>query len=267
MSTTASAPPAPSTDKRDYRGNTLPGGRGLRDWLAPYLRSCVGLKFIVALTGAGLVAFVIAHLLGNLSVFRGREALNDYAHFLKSNPSLLWSARLGLLAIFVIHIAVSVRLRLRAQRARPIPYAHEQTIQASLASRTMIWTGVAILAFVIFHIAHYTLGLIQTVDVNGVATNLLDLRDPVSGHHDVYAMTWYGFHSPILSILYIVAQLFLIMHLSHGVSSMFQTLGLNTPRIAPALRIFGWAVALFVGLGNILIVLAVWLSLIPAPPV
>lgn len=251
--------------KHDYRGNTLPGGKGLLDWALPFLRSTVGSKYLVALTGAGLTAFVIVHLVGNLAVFRGREALNEYAHFLKNNPFLLWSARLGLLTIFVLHIALSVRLKLRAKQARPIPYAHEDTIQASLASRTMLWTGLAILVFALFHIAHYTLGLVQTVDYRGTPTNLLALRDPATGYHDVYAMTWYGFHNPVLSILYIVAQLFLILHLSHGVSSVFQTLGLNAPRVQPALRILSWAVALFVGGGNILIVVAVWFSLIPPP--
>jgi succinate dehydrogenase / fumarate reductase, cytochrome b subunit len=259
--------------KRQLHPNTPPPGRGLGHWLGAHLRSTVGMKFLVALTGIGLTLFVIGHLVGNLAIFKGREALNNYAAFLKDQGPLLWAARIVLLTLFILHMVLSLKLRLRSAGARPIAYSYYQNIQASPAARYMVWTGVIILLFTAFHIAHYTLGVVSTaqIEVNGQtqSVNYLDLRenpaDPKS-HHDVYAMTWFGFHHPLISVLYILAQLALILHLSHGVASTFQSLGLNTPRLQLTIRALSWAVALFVGLGNIIIVLAVWFNVLPPPP-
>jgi succinate dehydrogenase / fumarate reductase, cytochrome b subunit len=259
--------------KRQHRTNSLPSGRGLWDWLSRMLGTSVGLKYLVAISGIALTGFVIAHLVGNLSIFAGRHAINEYAFMLKKTPALLWTARLGLLAFFLLHVIVSLRLKYMAAQARPIGYAYEQTVQASLASRTMWMSGLVILVFLIFHLAHYTLGVVQHVpNAEGKIVPVLELREPRdpadpnrSPHHDVYAMTYYGFHNPVLAVLYVIAQLILILHLSHGVPSMFQTLGANAPRVQGAIRLLGWAVALFVGVGNILIVVAVWGGAIPPP--
>src|SRR3954452_13749705 len=113
MSTTA-------TSKRHVRPNTPPPGRGLVCWIAPLLRSTVGLKILVALTGLALTGFVIAHLAGNLAIFRGREAYNHYAAFLKGQGGLLWVARVGLLVVFLLHVVLTVWLRLRSAQARPV---------------------------------------------------------------------------------------------------------------------------------------------------
>src|SRR3954471_13006081 len=142
--------------KRQVRTNTPPPGRGLASRLLPMLSSTVGQKYLVAISGIVLVSFVIGHLAGNLAVFRGRDALNHYAAFLKSQPALLWTARSTLLVFFVLHIVVSLRLRYHSARARPVAYSYKQIIQASLASRTMVLTGLLILAFTLFHLAHYT---------------------------------------------------------------------------------------------------------------
>src|SRR5439155_7865184 len=115
-------------------------------------------KSLIALTGLGLTGFVIAHMLGNLQTYMGRDKLNTYAKLLKDMGPLLWAARFGLLALLVLHVILSIRLKLLAYRARPIPYFHEQTIQSSIASRTMLHTGLIILAFLSFHLAHYTFG-------------------------------------------------------------------------------------------------------------
>jgi succinate dehydrogenase / fumarate reductase cytochrome b subunit len=259
--------------KKLIQPNTPPPGRGLGGWLWPLLSSTVGQKIVVALTGLGLTGFVIAHMAGNLGVFKSRDAYNDYAAFLKGQGALLWAARLGLLAIFLLHIFISVRLRYLSAEARPVPYSYRQIIQASLAARTMLLTGILIFLFTAFHIAHYTLGIVSRAEVESGAgwesKGYLDLRvnptDPAS-HQDVYAMMWAGFHNPIIVGLYILAQVILVLHLSHGVASTLQTLGLNTPRAQPALRVLSWAVALVVGVGNILIVLAIWYGWVPAPP-
>ena len=116
-------------------------------------------KYVVALTGLALTGFVLIHMLGNLLVFVGREQLNNYAHTLKSNPGLLWTARLGLLVMFVVHIYLALQLKLKNRAARPTAYVFQHTEEASFASRTMVWSGLAILFFLLYHLAHFTLGL------------------------------------------------------------------------------------------------------------
>jgi succinate dehydrogenase / fumarate reductase cytochrome b subunit len=251
---------APS--KREQPTNSLPTGKGMLDWLKPVLASTVGGKFLVALTGLALVGFVIAHMAGNLQIFLGPDVINEYAKKLKDLGPLLWTMRIGLLAVFVIHIALTARLSLLSTAARPIGYAHKQTAQASIASRTMMYSGLVILAFTVFHLAHYTFGSIPVTDTDGVTKSVFELRDRL-GRHDVYRMMILGFENPIIAVLYIVAQLILMLHLSHGVASTFQTLGLNTPRLQSTWRYLGWGITLLVGGGNIAIVVAVWLGKLP----
>ena len=175
--------------------------------------------------------------------------------FLKDRGALLWAARGGLLAIFVLHIWLAARLKFRNWAARPTRYAYEDTVQATWASRTMIWTGLVILAFVIFHLLHYTFGLAFATAPHH--TNFLELKDPANGHHDVYAMTVYGFRNVPVAIAYIIAQLFLGLHLSHGISSSFQSMGWNAPRWWRLIHGVGLAIALIVVIGNIAMPLAV----------
>jgi succinate dehydrogenase / fumarate reductase cytochrome b subunit len=258
MSTTVAAParPAAQTEQRRF--------------------STVGAKLIVALTGLVLVGFVIGHMLGNLLVFKGPAALNAYAKFLKDLGWVLWAIRLFLLTCFVAHIYFALRLAARNQAARPVPYQNRRYVRATWSSRYMVLTGLVVLAFVIFHLAHYTFGWVQTVPQTDPATGqirqvgLLDLkyaapRDPALNEaHDVYAMTIYGFRQWWITILYIVAQVFLGMHLYHGGSSMFQTLGLNHPRYNPLLGRVGLIVAVVVCAGNIAMPLAVATGLVGA---
>ena len=263
---------APS--KRERSTNSLPSGQGLLVWLKPVVASTVGSKFLVALTGLALTGFVIVHMIGNLQIFLGLDAINEYAKKLKDMGPLLWIARLGLLAVFVLHITLALRLKIRSKEARPISYAHEQTIQASFASRSMVLSGLVVLVFVVFHVAHFTLGVIQPVpappqaDIPGhpraepKEVGLLELKD-AKDRHDVRQMMIIGFTNPIVSVLYILAQIVLMLHLSHGVASMFQSLGLNTPRTQTTFRVLGWAITLLVGGGNIGIVVAVWFGLLP----
>jgi succinate dehydrogenase / fumarate reductase, cytochrome b subunit len=243
--------------KRERPVNTLPSRTGLARWLTPMLSSTVGRKIVVALTGTALTGFVIAHMAGNLHIFQGRDALNSYAHMLKELGPLLWAMRLGLLACLILHMYCATTLKMQSVAARPIRYVYENTAQATLASRTMVQTGLVIFVFIVFHLVHYTFGWFGSV--NG--KNYLELQDPRSGWHDVYAMTVHGFSNPLVSILYIVAQAILWVHLSHGVASVFQTLGISTPRTWPFFRVLGFTVASIVVLGNIAIVVAVWFNI------
>jgi succinate dehydrogenase / fumarate reductase cytochrome b subunit len=265
---------APS--KRQRSTNSLPSGKGLLHWLKPILASSVGGKFLVALTGLMLSGFVVVHMLGNLQIFLGPDAINEYAHQLKNAGLLLWTARIALLIVFVVHLVLALRLQMSAREARPVPYAHEKTVQASYASRTMGYSGVMLLAFVLFHIAHYTVGVIQPLPVPAEKKksddakkpdepppeiSLLELTDN-AGRHDVYRMMIVGFSNPLIAVLYIAAQLALMLHLSHGFASTFQSLGLNTPRLQATWTCLGWAITLLVGGGNLAIVGAVWAGIL-----
>jgi len=148
------------------------------------ISSSIGKKLTIAVTGLGLYLFVLIHLAGNLQVFGGPEMTNAYAYKLKSMPLVLWGARFGLLAIFSLHIFTGIRLALQNRAARPQAYAKSNTVQATLASRTMVQTGGMILLFVIFHLAHFTLFAIHPEYAN--------LHD-VKGRHDVYRMMIFGF--------------------------------------------------------------------------
>jgi succinate dehydrogenase / fumarate reductase cytochrome b subunit len=239
-------------------------------WLFAALGTTVGSKYVVAVTGMALTAFVIAHMSGNLLIFRGRDALNSYAQFLKDHPGPLWAARIGLLVTFLLHISIAIRLTLRNRTARPTRYAYENTVQASWASRTMIWSGLVILAFLIFHLLQYTFGLVAATAPDG--RNYLALHQSLtqtSPHdpayrHDVYEMTVYGFRNVPVVIAYIVAQLFLGLHLSHGVASTFQSMGWTAPRWWCLLRSVSLIVAWAVMIGNIAMPLAVLAGLVGA---
>jgi succinate dehydrogenase / fumarate reductase cytochrome b subunit len=254
--------------KRDYRTNSTPPGKGVLDWLRPFFTASVGMKVTTAVTGLMLTGFVIVHMAGNLLVFVGQDALNAYAKSLKDLGGLLWLARAGLLAVFALHIFLALTLAGRARRARPVPYRYLGTIQASTGSVTMPWTGVAILVFALFHLAHYTFGWVTTTrainPVTGVTVevNYLVLVDPL-GRHDVYSMVVAGFHDPVVSLFYILAMVFLYLHLSHGIGSVFQTLGLNTPRTQRFVSLASRALAILVAGGNVAIVVGVWAGLAP----
>jgi succinate dehydrogenase / fumarate reductase cytochrome b subunit len=219
---------------------------------AKALRSTVGAKVVMALTGIALLGFVLAHMAGNLQVFAGREKLNAYAKTLQDLGPLLWVARIGLLAVFVLHVATAFRLNALGRAARPVPYAVVTPNASTYASRTMIWSGVVVLAFVVFHLAHFTFGR-----VHPEAYGKLD----ASGRHDVYAMVVLGFRVPWIAVSYVVAQVLLGLHLSHGASSLFQTLGCTSPRLECAKRAAGPVLATLVVLGNCAMPLAILLDL------
>jgi succinate dehydrogenase / fumarate reductase cytochrome b subunit len=191
-------------------------------WLKRTLSSSIGAKFVMAITGLALIGFLVAHLSGNLLVYAGPEAFNAYAAKLKSLGPLLWVMRIGLLAIAVTHVVFAIRLTRANRLARPIPYVAKATIQASYASRTMPMTGLIVLFFIGYHLAHFTLHLVDP--------SYADLHDSL-GQHDAYRMLVLGFQNPVACALYVAGMLAIGTHLSHGMSSMFQSLGINHPNI------------------------------------
>jgi len=238
--------------------------RGAVPFVWAFFDSSVGAKLTVAFTGLGLVIFTVFHMIGNLKVFQGPEAINNYAYFLKHDLGILiWIARAGLLALFVLHLTLAIRLTLRSRAARPTPYAHPGSVQATISSRTMIWSGIVVGLFVLFHLAHFTFAWIHGAEIEpGKVVSYMDLP-PKNGKADVYSMVVAGFTTPWLSILYIVAQIVLFAHLMHGVQSSFQTLGLKNNRFRHVVRILGFAIATLILVGNVGIVLGVWFGFAP----
>jgi succinate dehydrogenase / fumarate reductase, cytochrome b subunit len=213
-----------------------------------FARSSIGRKVVMAATGAILVGFVIAHMLGNLQVYLGPEAMNNYAVFLRQvlHGTGLWIARAILLAAVILHIWAATSLTLTSRRARAIGYRKQQWKESTYASRTMRWGGVIILLFVIYHVLHMTTGTVHPTFIEG----------------DVYHNFVAGFRSVPVSLFYIFAMLALGLHLRHGVWSMFQTLGVSHPRYMRAAHVLAWVVAIVVVVGNISFPLAVLAGLV-----
>ena len=174
--------------------------------------SPIGAKMLMALTGLMLTGFVLAHLFGNFLLYAGPEKFNAYAHGMQSLGLLLWIMRGGLLTVFVLHLCLAIKLTIENKAARPVPYAHEATIQATFASRYMAQTGIMMFAFVVYHLAHFTFKVVSPE---------ISLLPP----GDAYSMVIAGFSEPVVSGFYILAMAALATHLRHGVSSAFQSFG------------------------------------------
>lgn len=200
---------------------------------------------IVALTGVILMLFVIGHLLGNLQIFLGPAWINGYAQHLHDLGPLLWLVRIVLIISVLLHIYFTILLAIENKRARRHPYVQREYVKASYASRHMVVSGLIVLAFIVFHLLHFT----------GRQFNSrfpLLKNDPLN-HYDVYSMMVYGFQNVYVSAFYIIGLFLLTLHLTHGASSFFQSLGLNdkklTPKLAFGARVFAWA--LFIGYTSI----------------
>lgn len=226
------------------------------NFTAGYFTTSIGKKIIVAVTGILLLGFVIAHMAGNLQIYAGADKLNAYAKFLKDLGPALWIARIGLLAVFVLHIYFTVQLKLQNQAARPVKYAYMKTKQASSASLYMILSGLTVLAFLVYHLLHFTLGVTNPEYMN--YEYLLDGEKV----HDVYMMVVTGFQVPAISIFYIIAMGLLCWHLTHGVASVFQTLGIDSPKHSDRIRKFAYGVSFLIFVGNVSIPLTILLGIV-----
>ncbi|MBE2252185.1 MAG: succinate dehydrogenase cytochrome b subunit [Myxococcus sp.] len=200
-------------------------GEDLVGSLVKFAMSSVGSKVVMAATGLGLWVFIMGHLAGNLLAFVGRDAFNAYAATLKGNPVLLWGARSALFLAIPLHFYFAVRSTALNKAARPVAYAYENKTPASMASKTMILSGLVIAAFFAYHIAHFTLRVVSVTDSLGPG-----------GAFSPYDMLIQGFKNPLIAGFYIVGQLLLASHLSHGIYSLFQHLGLWGKRWTPWLK-------------------------------
>ncbi|MDH5293118.1 MAG: succinate dehydrogenase cytochrome b subunit [Acidimicrobiia bacterium] len=221
-------------------------------WPVEFYRSAVGKKWVMALTGALLLGFVLAHMVGNLKAYIGFDALEGayeldlYGEALRELlfPLLprtvpLWIMRLGLIAAFGLHIHSAYSLTLMNRKARPVAYqGPREYLAANYASRTMRWSGIIVLLYLFWHLADFTWGW-QPFAPDGWE------------HGAVHANFVATFSRVPVSILYIVANLALGLHIFHGAWSMFQSLGVNNPRFNKWRRYLAIAFAAAIVIGNI----------------
>jgi succinate dehydrogenase / fumarate reductase cytochrome b subunit len=201
----------------------------------------------MAVTGLIMVAYLISHVLANLLVFQGPSQINAYSAFLHGTGGALWVARLVLLAALVLHVVAAVQLAARRVEARPVGYAGGREPQVSTwASRTIRWGGALILAFLIYHILHFTVGTAHPDFVEG------------NPYHNVAT----GFRNPAVVIIYLIAMVAVGLHLYHGVWSSGRSLGMSPPSPTPLRRTIATVLALLIWLGFTIIPLAVYAGVV-----
>lgn len=213
--------------------------------------SSIGKKALMALTGILLSLFVFGHMLGNLQLYFGQDStgayyLNKYAELLQHNALLLWGTRIVLSVSVVLHSIAGIQLFLAKQAARPIDYHQKSAANSTAASRYMIWTGVLIAFFVVYHLLHLTVGSAHPDFVKG---NVI---------HNVVV----GFASVGASLAYVIAMVALGLHLRHGLYSLFQSLGAGNPAISQTALKWAAVVAAVIAVLNISYPMAVLVGLV-----
>lgn len=212
------------------------------NWVGAFYRSVIGKKIIMAVSGILLVGFLLSHMASNVLVFKDPTSLDRYAEFLRGFGPLLWVARLGLLGLAVVHVMMALQLTALARKARPAGYERLEHRSSTLGARTMRVGGFLLLFFIVFHILHFTTGTVHPDFRPGeVGANLIN-----------------GFRmQPAVAAFYIVAMLALGLHLSHGIWSFFQTMGLNHPHWQRARTVVAWALTLLIAGGLLVIPIGV----------
>jgi succinate dehydrogenase / fumarate reductase cytochrome b subunit len=227
-------------------------------WPLEFYRSAIGKKWVMAVTGLMGIGFVVSHMIGNLKVFMGADDLNHYGEFLREllypivpRTVTLWGLRFGLIAAILLHLHAAYSLTKMNHRARPKDYAGDRDyVAATFASRTMRWSGIIVLAFIVFHL----------LDLTGGTTN----PDFVRG--DPYNNLVATFERPLVAAFYTLANVLLGIHLFHGTWSMFQSLGINSPRFNGLRKRLAQGIAAVIVLGNVSFPLAVTFGIIEAEP-
>lgn len=209
----------------------------------------IGKKAALAVSGLVLFGFTVGHLLGNLQVFLGPEVFNGYAESLKSKPPLLWGVRTLLLVSVLVHIAMAFDLYTRSSAARAVGYRMKRNAVTSYSAATMKYSGPLLLLYIVFHVAHFTA---PGLSLGGV---------PFS-HSDPYTNLVSSFKVPWVVGVYVLANVFLGMHLYHGSWSLFQSLGLSHPRYNPLRQRLAIGLGVTVAAGNVIMPLAVLAGLV-----
>lgn len=224
------------------------------------LTSSIGRKILMAITGLAMVLFAVIHLLGNSSIFGWLNGgINAYAEHLHSLPSpIIIGFRLGLLALFCIHIWFGIQLTIENRGGRPREYAVKATQKATFAGENMIWTGCLLGLFLLYHLLHFTF---QVISPETAALNHLV---PLHGQEvpNVLGMVVAGFSNFFTAFIYAVAMVVLFLHLTHGIQSFFQTMGWSNDKVQPFIIKFGTLVALVMFLGYVTIPLTIFAGIL-----
>jgi succinate dehydrogenase cytochrome b subunit len=211
------------------------------------LTSTVGRKILMAVTGLMLVCFITVHLMGNLSVFAGADGINAYAKQLHDLGPLVWVFRLAMLGLFAVHITFGIQLYLENRAATPETYAVQKSLVTTFSAKTMVFTGLILLAFLVYHLLHFT------VQVTNPEISASHLPLDAAMRPDVFSMMVLSFQKVFISVIYIIAMAALFLHLSHGVSSWVQTLGWSTGPSQDKVTAIGKIIAIVYGLAYIAI--------------
>jgi len=240
--------------KREPVTATAIGTRRKRPFLLDLYSTAVGKKYVMAISGIAMMVFVLFHMIGNLKMYMGETALNHYAEFLKEllyplapKGVVLWILRGGLITMLLLHLHAAWSLTRLNRFARAVKYQGPRDYQvAKFASRTMRWTGIIVLSYLIWHILDLTLGVVNTTGTNG---------EFVKG--EVYQNVLNSLNRPVVAAFYVIANVLLGIHLFHGAWSIFQSLGWNNPRFNTWRRGFATAFATIVVVGNVSFPIAV----------
>jgi succinate dehydrogenase / fumarate reductase cytochrome b subunit len=219
--------------------------------------SSIGMKVLMAITGLAMFLFVIGHLVGNLQVFIGQEAVNSYAEFLQHGThGIIWILRAALLAILALHVIAALRLKVLNYQARPVKYANKGYREAGYTTRTILYTGILVFAFIAFHLAHFTFKCTHPDIVGAVDAH---------GRFDVFSMVVRGFSDPVVTVTYVIAMAVLAFHLSHAAFALFQTLGVSNPRYERTIHAVAPVVATLIALAYISIPVGILLGVVQLP--
>jgi succinate dehydrogenase / fumarate reductase cytochrome b subunit len=221
--------------------------------LIAFYQSSIGKKYVVALTALLLILYVLGHLLGNLQIYLGPDRINAYAKFLHDLGPILWVVRIILIAAFLTHIVATIQLAQENRLAKPQKYAVTGYRRSTTASRTMLVSGLIVLCFVIYHLLQFTLQLTDP--------EFREVHDSL-GRHDVYRMLILGFRNPFVSLFYVVGLFLLTNHLSHGFSSVVQTLGINNRKITNLVSVGGQTLAWVIFAGYVSIPVTIFFGIL-----
>lgn len=214
--------------------------------------SSIGKKTVVAVTGLIFIGFLAGHLSGNMLLFAGQHAFNEYAHFLHhaGHGALIWVARFVLLGSLILHVVATIQLT-KQNRASRTRYQNENSLRATKSSKIMIWSGLTVLAFIIYHILHFT-----TRSTSAELARIVNTYDE-HGHKDAYSMVIAGFQNIPTVLFYVIAMTLLCSHLSHGFASAFQTLGFRSQKTRDLLKHAGTAYSILIWIGFVSIPVAI----------
>jgi succinate dehydrogenase / fumarate reductase cytochrome b subunit len=193
------------------------------------LSDSIGRKAVVAITGLSMVLFVVVHLLGNSTIFAGPDGINAYAEKLHGLGPFVWAFRLVMLCLLGLHVIFAVLLTLENRAANPGKYAVKKMLKANFASETMIWTGLLLLAFLVYHLLQFTARVTPDIVLGNDAKNRVD----------VFTMVLTSFRITPIALVYVAAMVTLFLHLSHGIQSIFQSIGLNNDKTMPQFSVLG----------------------------